>query len=148
MRRDLVLECLYAEPIELVWWAITDSAVLKEWLMENNFTPVVGTRCQFRMKPQPGFNGVIQCEVLEVAQPRRLVYTWDGGGTWGRTTLTWTLEPCEQGTKLRLEHKGFEGFRPFLLSLMMGSGWKKKLTVSVRAILSRMAREEARVGRD
>jgi len=73
MRRDLVLECLYAEPIELVWWAITDSAVLKDWLMENNFIPVVGTRCQFRMKPQPGFNGVIECEVLEVAQPRRLV---------------------------------------------------------------------------
>lgn len=147
MKRDLVLECVYPAPIEHVWRAITDSALLREWLMENDFSPVLGTRCEFRMKPQPGFNGIIQCEVLEVSQPRRLVYTWDGGGMWGRTTLTWTLDPCEQGTRLRLEHRGFEGFRPFVLSLMMGSGWKKKLTTTVAAILTRITEAEARAAR-
>jgi uncharacterized protein YndB with AHSA1/START domain len=146
MKRDLVLECIYAQPIDHVWRALTDSALLKEWLMENDFSPVAGARCQFRMKPQPGFNGVIQCEVLEVQQPCRLVYTWDGGGMWGRTTLTWTLEPCDEGTKLRLEHKGFSGFRPFVLSLMMGSGWKKKLTKNVVALLKRIASEETMAG--
>jgi uncharacterized protein YndB with AHSA1/START domain len=35
MRRDLIAECLYAEPVELVWSAITDSDILKEWLMET-----------------------------------------------------------------------------------------------------------------
>src|SRR5436190_20659894 len=101
MKRDIVLECVYTAPIELVWRAITDSALLREWLMDNDFSPVVGVRCQFRMRPQPGFSGVIQCEVLEVQMPRRLVYTWDGGGSWGRTTVTWTLEPLDKGTRLR-----------------------------------------------
>ncbi|SPE40022.1 conserved hypothetical protein [Candidatus Sulfopaludibacter sp. SbA3] len=141
MKRDIVLECVYAAPIEHVWRAITDSVLLKEWLMENDFSPVAGLRCQFRMKPQPEFNGIIQCEVLEVQRPIRLVYTWDGGGTWGRTTLTWTLEPLDKGTKLQLEHRGFAGFRPFILSLMMGSGWKGKLSVQVTRILERIAAE-------
>jgi uncharacterized protein YndB with AHSA1/START domain len=144
MKRDIVLECVYPAPIECVWRAITDSALLQEWLMENDFQPVVGTRCQFRMKPGPGFSGVIQCEVLEVREPSRLVYTWRGGGSWGKTTLTWTLTPCSNGTKLELEHRGFEGFRPFLLSLMMGSGWKKKLTGTVAVIVARLTSDEAK----
>lgn len=139
MKRDLVLEFAYSEPSELVWQAITDSTLLSEWLMKNDFVPIVGTRCQFRMKPQPGFDGIIQCEVLEVQPPHRLVYTWDGGGLWGKTTLTWTLESFDGGTRLRLEHRGFQGFRPFLLSLMMGSGWKKKLNRDVSVILARLA---------
>jgi len=141
MKRDLIIECTYAAPIDLVWRAITDSTLLAEWLMENDFRPLAGACCQFRMPPQPGFSGVIQCEVLEVEPPVRLVYTWDGGGAWGRTTLAWTLEARPGQTKLTLQHTGFQGFRPFLLSLMMGSGWRKKLTASVPAILARIASE-------
>jgi len=138
MKRDLVLEHDYPAPIDHVWRALTDRALLAEWLMDNDFTPTRGARCQFRMKPQPGFNGIIECEVLEVEAPRRLVYTWDGGGPFGKTTLLWTLQPLSIGTRLRLEHRGFAGFRPFLLSLMMSSGWNKKLTKVVPMILARM----------
>jgi len=146
MSRELVIEVIYPQPPELVWRALTDPTVLKEWLMDNDFQPVAGARCQFRMKPQPGFSGVIQCEVLQVEKPRLLVYTWDGGGPFGKTTLSWTLEPLPNGTRLTLEHRGFRGFRPFLLSLMMNSGWKKKLTQIVPEILGRMqtAAEAAR----
>jgi uncharacterized protein YndB with AHSA1/START domain len=147
MKRDLIVECTYEASIDLVWRAITDSSLLGEWLMENDFQPVAGTRCEFRMKPQPGFNGVIQCEVLEVRPPVRLVYTWDGGGAWGRTTLAWTLEAGDGLTKLTLEHTGFQGFRPFLLSLMMGSGWGQKLKKKVPEILARIA-SESHTGRE
>lgn len=141
MKRDLIIECTYAASIELVWQAITDPRLLAEWLMENDFRPLVGARCQFRMRPQPGFSGLIECEVLEVQPPVRLVYTWDGGGAWGRTTLAWTLEARAEHTTLTLEHTGFQGFRPFLLSLMMGSGWRSKLNRNVPAILARIASE-------
>ena len=145
MNHDIVLEVTYQAPVELVWHAITEPALLKEWLMDNDFSAVAGARCQFRMKPQPGFAGLIQCEVLEVQEYRRLVYTWDGGGAWGKTTLTWTLECAGAGTKLRLEHRGFQGFRPFLLGLMMGSGWKRKLTRLVPALLARVAGPGAKI---
>lgn len=139
MSRELVVECVYDASPELVWRAITDAALLSEWLMATDFTPQVGSRCTFRMDPMPGFDGVIACEVLEAQPPHRLVYTWDGGGTWGRTTLTWTLTPIGARTKLTLTHHGFRGFRPFLLSVMMRSGWKSKLTHKVPALLRRLS---------
>ena len=142
MKRDLVIECRYDAPVHHVWRAITDPAILAEWLMENDFSATPGARCQFRMKPQSGFNGIIECEVLEVDPPRRLVYTWDGGGPFGKTTLTWTLESSPAGTTLRLEHRGFAGFRPFLLSIMMSSGWNSKLNRIIPAILARLATEK------
>jgi uncharacterized protein YndB with AHSA1/START domain len=142
MERDLVIEVQYPAAPHLVWRAITEPALLREWLMDNNFHAEAGARCEFRMPPKPGFNGVVQCEVLEVDPPRRLVYTWDGGGSWGKTTLVWTLELEGAGTRLRLEHRGFQGFRPFLLSLMMNSGWKSKLTGVVGTIVARLANME------
>jgi uncharacterized protein YndB with AHSA1/START domain len=142
MERDIVIEVTYPVAPEFVWRAITDASLLREWLMENDFRPEVGARCQFRMKPMPGFDGIVHCEVLEVERNRRLVYSWDGGGSWGKTTLVWTLEPSGAGTRLQLEHRGFQGFRPFLLSLMMGSGWKKKLTTVVGTIAARLAARE------
>src|SRR5215831_3095390 len=122
MQRDILIEVTYPVAPEFVWRAITDSSILREWLMENNFQPQVGARCEFRMPPKPGFDGVVHCEVLEVEAPHRLVYTWDGGGMSGKTTVVWTLEGSGAGTTLRLEHRGFQGFRPFLLSMMMSSG--------------------------
>jgi len=135
MERDIVMEVTYAAPPESVWRALTEPELLREWLMENNFRAEKGVRCEFRMPPRPGFSGLVRCEVIEVELHRRLVYTWDGGGAWGKTTVAWTLEPSASGTRLRLEHRGFRGFRPFLLSLMMGSGWKKKLNAVVPKIL-------------
>jgi uncharacterized protein YndB with AHSA1/START domain len=140
MERDIVLEVEYPAAPEHVWRALTDPDLLREWLMENNFRAEVGARCEFRMPPRPGFSGVIACEVMEVEPHRRLVYTWDGGGSWGKTIVVWTLEPTGAGTRLRLEHRGFRGFRPFLLSHMMNSGWKKKLNTTVREIVLRLER--------
>jgi uncharacterized protein YndB with AHSA1/START domain len=143
MKRDLVLEAFYAETPELVWRALTEPALLGEWLMENDFSPVVGAKCIFRMKPMPGFDGNIRCEVIEVEPPRRLVYTWEGGSDWGKTTIVWSLYPDSGGTRLRLEHRGFAGFRPFLLSLMMEPGWRKKLLKQVPMIVARLAAIDA-----
>jgi len=139
MQRDIVIEVRYPVGPQFVWRALTEPELLREWLMDNNFRPEPGSRCEFRMPPKPGFDGVVRCEVLEVQLFRRLVYTWDGGGSWGKTTVVWTLEPDGDGTRLQLEHRGFQGFRPFLLSLMMSSGWKSKLTSVVGKIAARLA---------
>src|SRR5215813_6332080 len=140
MERDIILEVTYASAPEFVWRALTEPELLREWLMENTFRAEIGARCEFRMPARPGFSGVVLCEVLEVEPNRRLAYTWDGGSGWGKTTVVWTLEPSGSGTRLRLEHRGFRGFRPFLLSMMMGSGWKKKLNTVVREISARLER--------
>jgi uncharacterized protein YndB with AHSA1/START domain len=79
MKRDLHFEVTYPHPPEKVWRALTDPQAIAQWLMENNFEARLGHKFQFRTKPAPGFDGVVNCEVLEMDPPRRLAYSWSGG---------------------------------------------------------------------
>lgn len=136
MSVDLHFNMHYPHPIEHVWEALTSPEALGQWLMPNNFQPVVGHRFQFRTKPAPGFDGIVRCEVLEVVPPVRLVYTWRGGGV--NTTLAWTLEGTADGTQLTLEHKGFKGLRGMFVSKILGGGWRSKiLAVNLPALLQK-----------
>ena len=80
MKRDVKLEQFYKQPADVVWKALTDPKLVGRWLMPlHDFRTRKGTRFQFR-SPQkaPGWNGVVDCEVLEVEAPRKLVYSWKG----------------------------------------------------------------------
>jgi uncharacterized protein YndB with AHSA1/START domain len=58
---------------EDVWLALTDPQALAEWLMPNNFQPIVGRKFRFHVDPMPGpYPGGSECEVLEVDAPRRI----------------------------------------------------------------------------
>jgi uncharacterized protein YndB with AHSA1/START domain len=126
MSKRLVFEVYYDASPQRVWCALTDKEELAEWLMESDFEPRVGHRFQFRTKPQPGFDGKVDGEVLEVDEPHRLVYTWIGGSKRNKshTTVYWTLTPMGKGTKLRLEQTGFTGFSGWIAHMMLGNGWK------------------------
>ena len=63
-------------PPEKIWRALTEGPLIEEWLMKNDFQPVVGHRFNFRSTPVPGWNGVIDCEVLVVEPNARLSYSW------------------------------------------------------------------------
>jgi uncharacterized protein YndB with AHSA1/START domain len=100
---------LAASP-EIVWRALTESDLIAKWLMANDFQPVVGHRFTFQAKAMEQWDGRVQCEVLEVAEPHRLSYSWRGGaGDFAiDTVVSWTLEPSASGgTLLHLEHSGF-----------------------------------------
>jgi uncharacterized protein YndB with AHSA1/START domain len=142
MKRDLHFEREYPYSPEQIWRALTDSKAIAEWLMDNDFQPVVGRKFQFHTKPAPGFDGVVNCEVLEVESPRRLVYSWQGGPMKRPTTVIWTLEPAGSGTRLTLDHNGFEGVSGILLSIILGSGWGKLFRQGLADVLSRMQHQQ------
>jgi len=123
--RDLHFEFVYPHDRRKVWRALTDPEALSCWLMPNDFLPVVGHRFTFRTAPGPGFDGTIACEVLEVREPERLVYTWVGGGV--DTRVIWTLLEEGRGTRLLLDHVGFRGWRGALVSRILGSGWRSRI---------------------
>ena len=143
MKRDIVVEVVYPHPPERVWQALTEPRAIGAWLMENDFSPLVGYKFQFRTKPQPGFNGIVDCKVLEVDPPRRLSYSWQGGSMSHSTVVTYILDPVPGGTRLRLEHRGFRGFKDVAISFFLSSGWKRHiLRNSLPALLDRMAAGE------
>ena len=103
--RTLVVERVFAHPPEKLWRALTESPLLAQWLLENDFAPVAGRKFQFRREPVKNWNGVIDCEVLVVEPLKRLTYTWGALGP--GSEVRWTLTPTEGGTHLRMEQTGF-----------------------------------------
>jgi uncharacterized protein YndB with AHSA1/START domain len=92
-------------PQEKIWRALTEGKLMEEWLMKNDFQPVVGHRFQFRATPAPNWSGVIDCEVLLVDPISRLSYGWGALGL--ESVVAWTLTPTAGGTHVRMEHSGF-----------------------------------------
>ncbi|MGH7554652.1 MAG: SRPBCC family protein [Longimicrobiales bacterium] len=123
MRRDLHFEMYYPHAPEKVWRALTDRRAIERWLMPDDFEPRVGHRFRFVSKPTGGWDGIVNCEVLELEPNRRLVYTWKTNML--DTQVAFTLEPDGTGTRLRVDHTGFDGFRAWMVSLLMGGGWSK-----------------------
>ena len=98
--RSVIVEREVAFPPEKIWRALTQPHLIAEWLMKNDFQPVVGH----------GFNlsadwGAVDCRLLAVEPNRTLSYTWDALGL--ESVVTWTLTATSGGTHLRMEQSGF-----------------------------------------
>ena len=90
-----------------VWRALTDPALLEEWLL-----PVVGLELEpgaeftFQAPPQPDWDGTVDCRLLEIDAQRKLRYSWIVGDI--DTVVTFTLTPTASGTRLSLVQSGFK----------------------------------------
>ena len=109
--RSLVIEKDLPYPPEKIWRALTEGSLVKEWLMENDFQPVVGHRFHFRSTPVPNWDGIIESEVLVVEPNKKLSYSWSSMGL--ESVVVWTLVATERGTLVRMEQSGFPAVSPF-----------------------------------
>jgi uncharacterized protein YndB with AHSA1/START domain len=144
--QSIVVEYDLPHPPEKVWRALTEPELVAAWLMPNDLRAVVGHRFTFRAQPAPGWDGVCQCEVLEVEANKRLRYSWRGGSDANQgygglldTVVTWTLTPSASGgTLLRLVHSGFAPRNAFAFE-MMGKGWREKVAQRIAAVVASLA---------
>ena len=120
---SVIVEREVAFPPEKIWRALTQPHLIEEWLMKNDFKPVVGH----------GFNlradwGAVDCQVLAVEPNKTLSYTWnfahDDAAYNLQSVVTFTLTPTRTGTHLRMEQ---QGFRPDQKQAFGGAyaGWKQ-----------------------
>jgi len=128
MSQVMKLDVFYAQSPERVWQALTDPRALAAWLMDNTFEPRVGHRFQFQCPLGPGEVLHINCQVIELEELKRLVYTWEDSPKLPPSYVIWTLEPVAGGTQLRLEHQGTE---------VQGAAWTQ-----VRKTLQQQAQEK------
>jgi len=70
--RAVVIERVFPHQPEKVWRALTESPLVAQWLMKNDFEPVTRKKFQFRADPVPNWDGVIDCEVLVVEPLKQL----------------------------------------------------------------------------
>lgn len=123
--RSVVVEREIAHPPEKLWRALTQPHLIAEWLMRNDFEPVVGRK--FTLS---GDWGSVECDVLTVEPGKTLTYTWnhvhDDPAFDLRSVVNFTLTPTAAGTLLRMEQTGF---RPEQKQALGGArhGWEQHL---------------------
>jgi len=100
--RSVVVEREIPYPPEKIWRALTQPHLIEEWLMKNDFQPVVGHSFNLRADW-----GAVDCRVQAVEPNKTLSYTWAAYGL--ESVVTWTLTPTGTGTHLRMEQSGFRG---------------------------------------
>ena len=96
----VIVEREVSFPPEKIWRALTQPHLIEEWLMKNDFKPVVDHRFNLRADW-----GAVDCRVTAVEPNRTLSYTWDTKDL--ESVVTWTLTPTGTGTRLRMEQTGF-----------------------------------------
>ena len=93
---------------EKVWRALTDPVLLTEWLL-----PVVGLGLEpgaaftFKTQPYPGWDGIVNCRILEMEAQKKLSYAWVVGDMLD-TVVIFTLTPTVSGTRLSFVQSGFK----------------------------------------
>ncbi|RUZ80533.1 SRPBCC domain-containing protein [Mesorhizobium sp. M7A.F.Ca.US.006.01.1.1] len=132
--RSVIVEREIPYPPEKIWRALTQPHLIEEWLMKNDFKPVVDHRFNLRKEPQPDVSIVIDCQVTAVELNKTLSYTWQAYGL--ESVVTWTLLPTSTGTRLRMEQSGF---RPDQEQAYRGAtrGWRQYFT-NLSQVLARI----------
>ena len=73
---SVVIEREIPYPPEKIWRALTQPHLIEEWLMKNDFKPVVDHRFNLRADW-----GAVDCQVLAVEPNKTLSYTWAADGS-------------------------------------------------------------------
>jgi uncharacterized protein YndB with AHSA1/START domain len=97
---SVIVEREMPYPPEKIWRALTQPQLIAEWLMKNDFRPVVDHR--FSLSADWG---AADCQVMAVEPNKTLSYTWGAYGL--ESVVTWTLTATGAGTHLRMEQSGF-----------------------------------------
>jgi uncharacterized protein YndB with AHSA1/START domain len=132
----------YPQPPGQVWRALTDPALIPRWTATGQggrpegFTPAAGTKFRFVAKPKPGWNGIVNCEVLAADAPSLLRYSWLGDDGGDLTEVVYRLEPHAGGSRFTYEHTGFTGIGGFFMARLLGRVRAKMLDAGLPAVLS------------
>ena len=113
MQKEIKQSWFLKQTPQEVWDYLTKPELIEQWLMKTDFQPVKGHKFRFTFTPkaESPYDGMVQCEVLEVKPFSKLSYSWNGSSNNGNrnynSEVVCILVPKENGTELQLLHNGF-----------------------------------------
>lgn len=104
----LIVEQEFNAPVELVWRAITEKELMKQWYFDiADFR--LETGCTFHFEGSNEDRCYVHvCEILEIIPHKKLKYSWSYQGYPGLSFVTFELYPVGDKTRLKLIHEGLE----------------------------------------
>jgi uncharacterized protein YndB with AHSA1/START domain len=133
--KNLELNITTPYPVEKVWRAISEPALMSRWLMETDFKPEVGRKFKFKGKPSKFWRGWVDCKVTNIEPLKLVQFTWQNSEKHTPTLVTYTLEKTDTGTRIHATNEGFDAtygafsglFFRTMIRLGMNVEFKKKL---------------------
>lgn len=134
---------------EKVWRTLTDPDLIPLWTSAGRggrpegFEPVAGTHFRFVASPIPlVWDGIVECDVLEIEPPRYLRFTWVGDEGACPSIVTCTVEPAGSGARLTWEHTDFAGIGGFMMSKILARVRRKMLDDPINGFPAALAHSD------
>ena len=148
MASDIKLQRTYPYGISQLWEALTTKEALSEWLMETDFQLEKGFKFKFSDKPQGGWRGYMECEVLDFKENEFLEISWLGMPEHDLQTVRFELMGDETKTTLHLFHTPWNGTHSalggFILKQIITFGWKKMFDKQLEPVLAYSKKNSAK----
>lgn len=127
MTTSITVDQFVAAPPEKVWRTLVEPGLLARWWAPGDISDELGHSFTLDM---PGW-GPQPCTVIESSPFTKFAYTFTEN--W---TLTWALTAEGTGTRLILEHSGFDldDKRSHDAFTRMGPGWRDHILPTLAAI--------------
>lgn len=138
--QNVIVERVFDADITLVWKAITEKEMMKQWYIDlKEFKAVVGFKFEFMAGEEGGKQWKHLCEITEVVPERKLTYSWKYEGYGGNSFVMFELFEETNGTRLKLTHSGIDTFPdiPELAINNFEQGWNQVINVSLKEFLEK-----------
>lgn len=111
--------------VEKVWGYLTDSKKLEKWLMPNDFEPKLNKKFNLKCTGHKGSKQIIECELLEIVEYKKLVFSWYSEEIGLNTKVTIDLIEVDDGVLITLTHSGWDKLDPKLKHIRdeYDNGW-------------------------
>ena len=142
------IEKNYTAPIDLVWQAITDRAMMKEWYFDfaEDFKLEPGAVFEWKAGDTENNQWQHRGKMLEIITNQKLVHTWEYPGYSGTSTLSWNLLKIDDSTtNVTLIHEFSIPFDSTVAALKKENfemGWNHILNISLQDYLNQLNKNE------
>ena len=142
--KSFQIEKTYNAPVNMVWEAITDRTMMKEWYFnfDEDFKLETGAVFEWTAGDHDNNQWLHRGEMLEIITDEKLVHTWKYPGYSGTSTVSWNLSKLDDATtKVTLTHEftiPFDSSVAALNTENFEAGWTHIINISLEAYLSKI----------
>lgn len=140
------IEKTYNAPVNMVWQAITDPAMMKEWYFDfaEDFKLETGAVFEWTAGDNESKQWLHRGKMIEIVPNEKLVHSWEYPGYSGSSVVSWNLSKIDDATtKVILTHEFTIPFDTTVDALKVENfeaGWTDIINNSLTAYLEKLTK--------